>query len=187
MPKKPGWKLQKTVALVGIMGSGKTAVGTALARTLGVPFTDSDHEIEAAANMTIAEIFARYGEPFFREKETQVLARLLEGRPRILSTGGGAFLSATNREMIAARGVAVWLRADLDLLWSRVRHKDTRPLLRVPDPFARLKELHAARSPHYDKAGIVVDCRPEYSVQDTADRVIEALLAKGGGLLERTG
>ncbi|MEL6518900.1 MAG: shikimate kinase, partial [Pseudomonadota bacterium] len=118
------FRLNKTVVMVGMMGAGKTAIGQALARKLQVPFLDSDAEIVEAANASIAEIFERYGEAFFREKEAQVIARLLAGPPGVLSTGGGAFLSADNREMISKAGVSVWLKADLDLLWARVKHKD---------------------------------------------------------------
>ncbi len=152
-------KLKKTVVLVGMMGSGKTAVGSALARILGVPFLDSDTELTRAANMTIAEIFERDGEPFFRQKETQVINRLLETERGILSTGGGAFLSAENRQIIAEKGVAVWLRADIDLLWSRVRHKTTRPLLRTENPYRTLSDLCKARNPVYALAELAVDAR----------------------------
>ena len=109
-----GWQLGKTVVMVGMMGAGKTAIGTALARALDVPFLDSDEEIVKAANMSIAEIFERDGEPFFRRKESQVIERLLETERCVLSTGGGAFLSPENRQMISEKGVSVWLRADLD-------------------------------------------------------------------------
>ncbi len=172
------FRLKKTVAMVGMMGAGKTAIGTALARRLDVPFLDSDAEIESAANMSIAEIFERDGEPFFRAKENQVIARLLEGDPCILSTGGGAFLRADNREMIAAKGVAVWLRADVDLLWQRVKHKTTRPLLRTADPFATLQELAQTRDPDYSKADLIVDADAAYSIEDMTDQVIEVLLTR---------
>lgn len=161
--------------MVGMMGAGKTAVGTAVARILGVPFIDSDHEIEIAANMSIAEIFARDGEAFFRTKESQVIARLLEEERCILSTGGGAYLSDRNRETIAQHGVAVWLRADIDLLWARVRHKTTRPLLRTENPRATLGELFDIRVPEYAKAEIAVDAHKSYSIEEMADRVIGAL------------
>jgi shikimate kinase len=173
-----GWRLKKTVVMVGMMGAGKTAVGRALAARLGVPFLDSDAEIETAANMTIPEIFARDGERFFRAKEAQVIARLLETERGILSTGGGAFLAAENRRMITQKGVAVWLDAGLDLLWQRVRHKSTRPLLRTPDPRATLAALHAARGPVYALADLRVDVQPGYSIDDTVGRVIDALCTR---------
>jgi shikimate kinase len=172
------YELKKTVVLVGMMGCGKTAVGGALARLLGVPFLDSDEEIVAAANMSIAEIFARDGEAFFRARETEVIARLLEEERGVLSTGGGAFLSARNREIIAAKGVSVWLRADLELLWQRVRHKTTRPLLRTENPRQTLAELFRQRTPEYAKADLVVDAGAEYSIEDMAQRVAEALLTR---------
>ncbi|MGF6860016.1 shikimate kinase [Rhodobacteraceae bacterium MBR-64] len=173
------WQLRKTVVLIGMMGAGKTAVGTCVAGLLGVPFIDSDEAIEQAANMTIPEIFARDGEGFFREKEAQVIGRLLEGPPQILSTGGGAFLTPATREMIAARAVSLWLDADLDLLWSRVRHRKTRPLLRTADPRATLARLLADRAPVYALADLRVTSQPGYSVEDTAGAVIAALEARG--------
>lgn len=160
------------------MGAGKTAVGTAVARLLGVPFLDSDEEIVRAADRSIAEIFERDGEPFFRARETEVLGRLLKGQPCILSTGGGAFLSETNRRLIADHGVSVWLRADLDLLWNRVRHKTTRPLLRTANPRQTLRTLYEARQPFYGMAEIAVDAQASYSVEDMARRVVEALAAR---------
>jgi shikimate kinase len=158
-----------------MMGAGKTAVGTALARLLGVPFRDSDDEIVKAANRSIAEIFERDGEPFFRARETEVLGRLIHGDPCILSTGGGAFLAEGNRALIHEAGVSVWLRADLDLLWNRVRHKTTRPLLRTANPRETLRGLYEARLPFYAQADLAVDAAPEYSVEDMAGRVAEAL------------
>jgi shikimate kinase len=171
--------------MIGMMGAGKTAVGTALARSLNVAFVDSDHEIEEAANETIAEIFEKYGELFFRKKESQVLARLLEGKACILSTGGGAFLQKDNRDLIARKGLAVWLKADEDLLWSRVRHKTTRPLLRVPDPRQKLSSLLKDREPYYREAGLVVEADENYSVQDMADEVLKALLDHPSGVLRK--
>ncbi|MDJ1015199.1 MAG: shikimate kinase [Paracoccaceae bacterium] len=169
------FRLKKTVVLVGMMGSGKTAIGTALARRLGVPFLDSDAEIEKAANMTIAEIFERDGEPFFRRKEAQVINRLLKAKPGVLSTGGGAFLQERNRKAIGESGVAVWLRADLDLLWNRVKHKTTRPLLITDDPRRTLSEIYEARVPIYAEAALAVDADAAYSIDEMTDRVIDVL------------
>ncbi len=167
-----------------MMGAGKSAVGTALARLLSVPFLDSDDEIVRAANMSIAEIFARDGEPFFREKEAQVIARLLRGQACVLSTGGGAFMAERNRTEIAAHGVSVWLRADLDLLWQRVRHKTTRPLLRTANPRETLAEIHAARSPVYGLAEVVVDAEQDLPVEGMARKVLRALTAARPDVVE---
>ena len=167
--------LTRTVVLVGMMGAGKTAIGGALARKLGVKFLDSDDEIEKAANMSVAEIFERDGETFFRARENEIIARLLQGPPAILSTGGGAFLQAENRELIAREGVSVWLKADLDLLWSRVRHKTTRPLLRTDDPYATLKGLEASRRDIYAQAQYAVEARAEYSIDEMAESVMSCL------------
>lgn len=161
--------------MVGMMGAGKTAVGTAVARALAVPFRDSDEEIVKAANRSIAEIFERDGEGFFRARESEVLARLLRGAPCILSTGGGAFLSEANRALIHETGVAVWLRADLDLLWQRVRHKSTRPLLRTANPRETLRQLYEARVPLYSQADLTVDSAADLSIDGMAAKVIAAL------------
>ncbi len=172
-------QLQRSVALIGMMGAGKTAVGTALARQLGVPFLDSDEELTRAAQMTVAEIFARDGEAFFRARESEVLARLLNGPPAVLSTGGGAFLAPQNRAAITARGVSVWLKADLELLWQRVRHKTTRPLLRTPDPKGTLVRLLDARAPVYALADLVVEAEADLSVDQMAAKVVRALALHG--------
>ena len=164
--------------MVGMMGAGKTAVGTALARLLAVPFLDSDEEIVRAAQRSIAEIFERDGEAFFRTRETEVISRLLRGAPCVLSTGGGAFLSPVNRSQIAQSGVAVWLRADLDLLWQRVRHKTTRPLLRTPNPRQTLADLCAARAPLYRLADLTVESEPSLSVEAMAEHVATALASR---------
>ncbi|MEM8731832.1 MAG: shikimate kinase [Pseudomonadota bacterium] len=171
-------RLKKTVVMVGMMGAGKTAVGKALAQKLGVPFVDSDVAIVEAANMSIPEIFARDGEAFFRRKESQVIARLLSEKSGILSTGGGAFLSEDNRKMISEHGVSVWLNADLETLWTRVRHKDTRPLLRTADPRGTLKGLYEARVPVYALADLTVMSNPQTSVDGMAERVLAALSAR---------
>ncbi|MFY0691544.1 MAG: shikimate kinase [Paracoccaceae bacterium] len=178
MPVNAG-TLTQPVVLVGMMGSGKTAVGGALARLLGVAFLDSDDAIVKAANMSIAEIFERDGEPFFRKRETEILARLLDGKPAILSTGGGAFLSPQNRDLIADKAVSVWLKADLELLWSRVRHKNTRPLLRTENPYQTLKSIADARNPIYAKAELAVEAHPDYSIEQMAQAVYDTLKSAG--------
>jgi len=174
---KVHYTLLKTVVMVGMMGAGKTAVGRALAQRLGVAFLDSDAEIEVAANRTVPEIFERDGEAFFRGKETQIIERLLIDKRCILSTGGGAFLSEQNRKNISAQGISVWLNADLELLWNRVRSKDTRPLLRTDDPKATLKKLYDQRVPIYSLADLTVGSATEYSIEDMVDQVIDALIA----------
>ncbi|WP_050927799.1 shikimate kinase [Aestuariivita boseongensis] len=182
--KPKPYRLHKTVVMVGMMGAGKTAVGRALAARLGVPFLDSDAEIEAAANMTIPEIFERDGEPFFRDKETRVIERLLTEAPGILSTGGGAFLAERNRQAISRKGVSVCLVAELDVLWNRVKHKDTRPLLRSPDPRATLKGLYDARMPIYALADLKVVSDGETSIEAMVDRVISVLETRPDVLTE---
>mgnify|MGYP003110185272 CR=1 FL=1 len=172
------WKLKKTIVLVGMMGAGKTAVGRALAARLGVPFLDSDVEIEKAANMTIAEIFQRDGEQFFRARESEVIDRLLDATPAILSVGGGAFLAQRNRETIARKGLSVWLDAELDLLWSRVKGKNTRPLLRTAHPRETLRELYEARVPLYALADVRVEAHRDYAIDDMAAQVEAALAAR---------
>lgn len=167
--------LRKTVVLVGMMGAGKTAVGTVVARKLGVRFVDLDGEIEDASNLSISELFEKYGETYFREKETQVLTRLLEDPPHILSTGGGAFLFARNRRVISQNAVALWIQAEVNLLWARVRHKSTRPLLRTENPFATLSALHKERDPIYAMAPLRVRSISNYSVDDMARQVIRTL------------
>ena len=174
----PMGRLKKTVVMIGMMGAGKTAVGTALARQLAVPFLDSDDEIVSAASRSIAEIFERDGEPFFRAREAEVLARLLRGTPCILSTGGGAFLAESNRQMIHDAGISVWLRADTELLWQRVRHKTTRPLLRTANPRATLAALTAERDVFYASSDLVVDSDADLSVDQMAQRVALALAAR---------
>lgn len=170
-----GLTLTRPIVLVGMMGCGKTAVGTALAARLGVPFRDTDEALVAAARMTIAEIFARDGEAFFRARESEVLARLLAEGPAVVSTGGGAFLRPANRALIGARGVSVWLKADAELLWSRVKHRNTRPLLMTDDPKATLLDLLRLRTPSYAAADLVAEAAPALPIPQMVDRVIAAL------------
>lgn len=173
----PG-RLLRSVALVGMMGAGKTAVGRALAQRLDVPFLDSDAAIEEAAKATIPEIFARDGEDFFRMREAEVIARLIAGPPAILSTGGGAFMQERVRDLIRESGVALWLDTDLATLWTRVRHRNTRPLLRTADPYATLAELFERRVPVYALAELRVDVAPHFSVAETADRALRVLATR---------
>ena len=168
-------KLKKTIAFIGMMGSGKTAVGKVVASKLGVPFLDADTEIEKAANMSIQEIFIRDGEDFFREREAQVILRLMNGPPSILSTGGGAFIQKANRQAINLLGVSLWLDVEVDLLWSRVKNKDTRPLLKSLNPYETLKNLYLERQPIYKKADISVKASPHYTVEDMAQKVNDSL------------
>ena len=177
--------LERTVVLVGMMGSGKSAIGKSLATRLGVAFLDSDAEIERAANASISEIFARDGEEFFRGRETEVIRRLLNGRPCVLSTGGGAFMAERNRTMITEKGLSLWLKASLDTLWERVRHKDTRPLLRTANPRQTLADLLAVREPIYSLANLTVETQANYSIDDTTDKAIEALLGRVDVLKEK--
>lgn len=179
------WSLKKTIVMVGMMGSGKTAIGRELAARLDVPFLDSDAEIEAAAAMSIAEIFERDGEPFFRARESEVIDRLLDGRKGVLSTGGGAFLSPRNRDLISRKGVSVWLKADLPLLWNRVKQKDTRPLLRTSDPYATLEAIYSERVPIYELADLHVQARASYTIAMMVQKVLEALASRPD-VLERT-
>lgn len=170
-----GARLLRSVVLVGMMGSGKTAVGRCLAARLGVPYMDSDAEIETAANASIAEIFERSGEPFFRDREAEVIARLLQSEPCVLSTGGGAFLAERNRAAISRHGVSVLLDVDLDMLWERVRHKDTRPLLRTLDPRKTLGEIFVQRGPIYALADLRAQAKPAYSIDQMTDEVLRVL------------
>ena len=174
--------LNKTVVLVGMMGSGKTAVGKALAAELHVAFKDSDQEISLAANRSIAEIFERDGEPFFRSVESKVLERLLKRPPCILSTGGGAFMFGNNRALFSKLGISVFLSVDLELLWDRVRSKDTRPLLKTADPRATLSRIFEVRKAQYALADVTVQSHSNYSIAQTAEQVIAALRAQPGVL-----
>ena len=180
------FRLGKTVAMVGMMGAGKTAIGSAVAARLGVPFLDSDAEIVAASNMSIAEIFERDGEPFFRDKESQVIERLLGGEPVVLSTGGGAYLQPRNRRAITETGVAVWLDADLDLLWSRVRHKNTRPLLRTENPRQTLSDIYHERRAAYAQADLRVQADPDGDWDALVERYPGAVVSNFDGQAELT-
>lgn len=176
--------MQGQIALVGMMGVGKTAVGQEIARQLGVAFTDTDAEIERAATMSIPEIFARDGEAFFRDRESVVLRRLLEGPRGVISTGGGAWIQPQNRTLIRAAGIAVWLDATLETLWARVRQRPTRPLLLTENPRATLETLLEARRPVYARADLRVPTDSESDIETTARRVIAAIRTARPAFLE---
>jgi len=149
-------RLDRPIVLVGMMGVGKSTVGRKLATLLHLDFRDADDEIEEAAQMTVNEIFERFGEDYFRDGERRVIARLLDAGPSVIATGGGAFVQADTRELILERGIAVWLDADVDTLVERVKRKDTRPLLRGGDPREIVAQLKAEREPAYALAPIHV-------------------------------
>jgi shikimate kinase len=164
----------RSIVLVGLMGAGKTKIGRRLAARLNLPFFDSDEEIEAAARESIEEIFANRGEALFRDGERRVIARLLQGPVHVLATGGGAFMDPATRRIIAARGVSVWLRAELDVLFARVSRRTNRPLLKAPDPRGVLAELIERRHPIYAQADLAVDSG-EGPPDATVNRVIAGL------------
>jgi shikimate kinase len=150
---------QRSIVLVGLMGAGKTTIGRRLAGFLAIPFVDADTEIEKAAGKTIPEIFADHGESEFREGERRVIARLLQSGPQVLATGGGAYMNEETRSNIRHSAIAVWLRADLEILLDRVRKRNDRPLLHTCDPEAVMRRLMEARYPVYAQADIVIDSR----------------------------
>lgn len=151
---------RRPIVLVGLMGVGKSTVGRRLAGRLHLPFVDADREIEAAAGLTIAEIFARFGEADFRDGERRVIARLIDGRPKVIATGGGAFMNPRTRALILERATAIWLDADLSVLAERVGRRNDRPLLIGRDPHEALAELAAVRNPIYAEAHVHVRSEP---------------------------
>jgi shikimate kinase len=166
-PKKP-------IALVGLMGAGKSTVGRRLAKRLGIPFADADREIEAAAGLSIPEIFQRFGETHFRDGERRVIARLVEGPPQVIATGGGAFANDETRALILERCTAIWLDIELDTLADRVGRRDHRPLLNGRDPHATLAALAKVRNPSYAEAHIAIrGADPKHEA--TVARILEAL------------
>lgn len=172
--------LNRTVALVGMMGAGKTAIGKRLAARLEVTFADADHEISAsAADMTIAEIFAKYGEPEFRRLERSVIGRLLEGPPLVLATGGGAYMDEVTRAAMKQSAFTVWLKAPVEVLLGRVRKSSTvRPLLATANPRQTLEKLLAAREPFYAQADLAVESADD-SHTVLVDKIMDALAAHG--------
>lgn len=177
-------RLVRPVVLVGLMGAGKSSVGSRLARALSAPFRDSDVEIETAAAMTIPEIFARYGEAHFRDGERRVIARLLGEGPMVLATGGGAYMDPETRALVEERAVSVWLRADLDTLHARTAGRGNRPLLQTGDPRATLAALIERRYPVYAEADVIVDSLAGATHERMVARIVAALV-RLGGVIER--
>ena len=169
---------ERPVVLIGMMGAGKTSVGRRLATLLDWSFVDSDAEIEEAAGMSIPDFFAAHGEADFRSGEARVIARLLKEPGQVLATGGGAFMNPETRDLIRQAAISVFIKADLELLWSRVRHKSTRPLLRGPDPYGTLRAIYEKRVPVYALADLTVEAHPSYSVEDMATKVLTALKSR---------
>ena len=167
---------RKTIALIGLMGSGKSSVGKRLAAALHLPFKDADAEIEAAAGRSITEIFAAYGEAAFRDGERRVIARLLSGARHVLATGGGAFCQTETRAILKSDALTVWLKADVEVLARRVGRKDTRPLLKDKDPLEVLRAQAEVRHPFYAQADIIVETG-EGPHQDSVAQVMQALRA----------
>lgn len=160
---------KRNLVLIGLMGAGKSAIGRMTAQTLGIPFVDSDHEIERVSRMSITDLFAAYGEAEFRALETRVIKRLLRSGPRVVSTGGGAYINDNTRKHIKRGGLTVWLKADLDVLWERVNKRDTRPLLKTENPRQTLENLMNARYPIYSEADLTVmsrDVKKETMVEE---------------------
>lgn len=172
-PHRPTGRLVRTVTLVGLMGAGKSAIGRRLASALGAPFRDADTEIETAAALSIPEIFEKFGEPYFREGERRVIARLLEEPPHVLATGGGAFMDPQTRARLKDDAVTVWLKADLDVLAARCGRRSNRPLLKNGDPREILGKLIETRHPIYAEADLTVQSRDE-----PHEVVVSALLKK---------
>ncbi len=165
---------RRSLVLIGMMGAGKSSVGRKLATRLALPFVDADTEIEAAAGMTIPEIFEVRGEPEFRSGEARVIARLLDGGPQVLATGGGAYMNAETRMLIGQKSVSVWLNAELDILMRRIKRRTDRPLLRTANPETTLKQLIGERYPVYALADLTIESR-DVSHEVIVEEVIEAL------------
>jgi len=187
MTESPPLRLNCSIVMVGLMGAGKTSIGRRLAHRLHVPFTDSDVEIEKAANESIAEIFARDGEAVFRAGERRIIARLLDGPIQVLATGGGAFMDPSTRARIRARGISVWLRADLETLLERTSRRQHRPLLNQGEsPRAVLSRLIETRHPIYAEADLAIDSLAG-PAEITVHKLIAALIDWAGpsGIVDR--
>ena len=168
---------RRSVVLVGMMGVGKSSIGRRLAARLAVPFVDADSEIEKAADMSIPDIFARHGEPYFRSGEARVIGRLLDNGPQVLATGGGAFMNEATRAAIKAKGVSIWLAAEFDVLVRRIaKRKNDRPMLATDDPAETLRQLLKVREPVYALADITVQSR-ETPHDSIVGEIVTALAA----------
>ncbi|MDY8107833.1 shikimate kinase [Fulvimarina sp. 2208YS6-2-32] len=171
----------RSIALVGLMGAGKTTVGRRLAAILGLPFSDSDHEIEEVSRMSVPELFEAYGEPEFRALEARVVSRLVQDGPRVLGTGGGAYINPETRLHLKTHAVTVWLKADLDTLMTRVMKRSNRPLLKTADPRATMKTLMDERYPVYAEADITIasrDVKREVIAAEAAEAVQRFLTSR---------
>jgi shikimate kinase len=168
--------IDRPVVLVGMMGVGKTSIGKRLADRLGTPFVDADEEIEKAAGLSITEIFAKFGEEYFRDGERRVIARLIEGEPKVIATGGGAFVNDETRALILERATSIWLNADVQVLADRVSRRDHRPLLKGKDPVAVLTELGKVRNPLYAAANLHIRSDTSPHIR-TVENILKALAA----------
>lgn len=181
-PKKRKFGMQaalvidRPVVLVGMMGVGKTSIGKSLAVRLGLSFVDADDEIEKAAGLSITEIFAKFGEAYFRDGERRVIARLIEGAPKVIATGGGAFVNDETRALILARATSIWLDADVQVLADRVSRRNHRPLLKGKDPVTVLTELGQVRNPLYAAANLHIRSDTSPHVR-TVENILKALSA----------
>ncbi|KRR20415.1 shikimate kinase [Bradyrhizobium lablabi] len=168
---------RRSIVLVGMMGAGKSTIGRRLAARLQLPFSDADTEIETAHRMTIPEIFQNYGEPYFRDGEARVIARILEGRPVVLATGGGAFMREETRNRIRDKAVSIWLKADVDIIMKRVKRRADRPLLQTEDPVGTVSRLLEAREPVYQTADLIILSR-DVPHDRIVEECIDALRAR---------
>jgi shikimate kinase len=179
---------RRSIVLVGMMGAGKSTIGRRLGARLRLPFLDADIEIEAAASMSIPEIFETRGEPYFRDGEARVIARLLESGPAVIATGGGAFMREETRNRIREKAVSLWLKADVDTIMKRVKRRADRPLLRTEDPAATVARLLEAREPVYQSADLTIASRdvPHDRIVDECIDALRARLCAGGPAAQQT-
>lgn len=177
---------KRALVFVGLMGAGKSVIGKMVANAIGVPFIDSDNEIEEASRMPISDIFASYGETEFRALEGRVISRLLKDGPIVLSTGGGAFINPATRQEIRQKSLSVWLKADLDVLWERVRRRSHRPLLQTENPRETLRNLMEQRYPIYAEANLVVNSR-DVAKDVIVGEVIDAILQTKRSYMDAAG